>query len=192
MRKTIYVDFENVPNVEIRETSDTRILIFIGQSQKRLSTNIVKAIQPLGKNVEWIQINGSGKNALDFHIAYYLAMHKAQPDTEHYIISKDAGFDPLIVHANGLGQKVRRVVSFADVFEKIGLGKELEGKYKKVKEILMKQQKTRRPKSRKTLSSFIETTFQKKISTAETNKLIENLFRDGLLEEKTKRISYLD
>ena len=192
MRKTIYVDFENVPNVEIRETSDTRILIFIGQSQKRLSTNIVKAIQPLGKNVEWIQINGSGKNALDFHIAYYLAMHKAQPDTEHYIISKDAGFDPLIVHANGLGQKVRRVVSFADVFEKIGLGKELEGKYKKVKEILMKQQKTRRPKSRKTLSSFIETTFQKKISTAETNKLIENLFRDGLLEEKSKRISYLD
>ncbi len=192
MRKTIYVDFENVPNVEIRETSDTRILIFIGQSQKRLSTNIVKAIQPLGKNVEWIQINGSGKNALDFHIAYYLAMHKAQPDTEHYIISKDAGFDPLIVHANGLGQKVRRVVSFADVFEKIGLGKELEGKYKKVKEILMKQQKTRRPKSRKTLSSFIETTFQKKISTAETNKLIENLFRGGLLEEKSKRISYLD
>lgn len=192
MRKTIYVDFENVPNVEIREMSDTRILIFIGQSQKRLSTNIVKAIQPLGKNVEWIQINGSGKNALDFHIAYYLAMHKAQPDTEHYIISKDAGFDPLIVHANGLGQKVRRVVSFADVFEKIGLGKELEGKYKKVKEILMKQQKTRRPKSRKTLSSFIETTFQKKISTAETNKLIENLFRGGLLEEKSKRISYLD
>ena len=192
MRKTIYVDFENVPNVEIRETSDTRILIFIGQSQKRLSTNIVKAIQPLGKNVEWIQINGSGKNALDFHIAYYLAMHKAQPDLEHYIISKDAGFDPLIAHANGLGQKVRRVVSFADVFEKIGLGKELEGKYKKVKEILMKQQKTRRPKSRKTLSSFIETTFQKKISTAETNKLIENLFRDGLLEEKSKRISYLD
>jgi len=192
MRKTIYVDFENIPNVEIRETSDTRILIFIGQSQKRLSTNIVKAIQPLGKNVEWIQINGSGKNALDFHIAYYLAMHKEQPDTEHYIISKDAGFDPLIVHANGLGQKVRRVVSFADVFEKIGLGKELEGKYKKVKEILMKQQKTRRPKSRKTLSSFIETTFQKKISTAETNKLIENLFRDGLLEEKSKRISYLD
>ena len=192
MRKTIYVDFENVPNVEIREMSDTRILIFIGQSQKRLSTNIVKAIQPLGKNVEWIQINGSGKNALDFHIAYYLAMHKAQPDTEHYIISKDAGFDPLIVHANGLGQKVRRVVSFADVFEKIGVGKELEGKYKKVKEILMKQQKTRRPKSRKTLSSFIETTFQKKISTAETNKLIENLFRDGLLEEKSKRISYLD
>lgn len=192
MRKTIYVDFENVPNVEIRETSDTRILLFIGKSQKRLSTSIVKAIQPLGKNVEWIQINGSGKNALDFHIAYYLALHKEQANMEHYIISKDGGFDPLIAHANGLGQKVRRVVSFADVFQKIGLGKELEGKYRKVKEILMKQQKTKRPKSRKTLTSFIETTFQKKISTTETNKLIENLFRDGIMEEKSNRISYLD
>ena len=192
MQKIIYVDFENVPNIEIRETTDTMILLFIGQSQKRLSTNIVRAIQPLGKNVEWVQITGSGKNALDFHIAYYLALRRDQPDTEHYIVSKDAGFDPLIVHANGLGQKVRRVVSFADVFEKIGLGRELETKYRKVKEILMKQQKTRRPKSRKTLTSFIETTFQKNIKAAEVNKLIENLFRDGLLEEKSKRISYLD
>lgn len=192
MEKTIYVDFENVPNIEIQETKDTKILLFIGQSQKRLSTSIVKAIQPLGKNVEWIQIKGSGKNALDFHIAYYLALNKAQPNTEHFIISKDAGFDPLIAHVNGLGQKVKRVVSFADVFQKIGLGKELEEKYRKVRENLTKQQKARRPKSRKTLTSFIEATFQKQISTGETNKLIENLFRDGLLEEKSKRISYLD
>jgi len=192
MEKIIYVDFENVPNVEIQETTDTKIFLFIGQSQKRLSTSIVKAIQPLGKNVDWVQINGSGKNALDFHIAYYLAMNKAQPNTEHFIISKDAGFDPLIAHVNQLGQKVRRVVSYADVFQKIGLGKDLEGKYKKVKENLMKQQKARRPKSRKTLTSFIESTFQKKISAGETNKLIENLFRDGIMEEKSRRISYLD
>jgi len=192
MEKTIYVDFENVPNIEIQETKDTKILLFIGQSQKRLSTSIVKAIQPLGKNVEWIQIKGSGKNALDFHIAYYLAINKAQPNTEHFVISKDAGFDPLIAHANTLGQKVRRVVSFADVFQKIGLGKELVEKYKKVRENLMKQQKARRPKSRKTLTSFIEATFQKQISPGETNKLIENLFREGLLEEKSRRISYLD
>ena len=192
MQKYLYIDFENVPNIEIKEIRDTRILLFIGQSQKRLSTSTVRAIQPLGKNVEWIQINGSGKNALDFHIAYYLALHREQPDTEHCIISKDAGFDPLIVHANSLGQKVRRVVSFADVFGKIGIGKELEEKYAKIREILIKQQKTRRPKSRKTLTSFIETTFQKKISPADTNKLIENLFREGLMEEKSSRISYMD
>ncbi len=47
---------------------------------------------------------------------------------------------------------MRRGVSFADVFEKIGLNKELEGKYKKIRVILMKQQKAKRPKSRKYVS----------------------------------------
>jgi hypothetical protein len=192
MKRNVYVDFENVPNVDIQEMADTRIFLFIGESQKRLSTSVVRSIQPLGKNVEWIQIKGSGKNALDFHIAYYLAVHRDQTDTEHFIVSKDAGFDPLIAHANSLGQKVKRVVSFGDVFHKIGLGRELETKYNKVKEILLKQTKSRRPKSRKTLTSFIETTFQKNIKTTEVNKLIENLFRDGLMEEKSRRISYLD
>ena len=192
MSKIIYIDFENVPNIKIKELDDTKIFLFIGENQNRLSTSIVRTIQPLGKNVEWIQISGTGKNALDFHIAYYLAMHKNQVKTEHYIVSKDTGFDPLIDHASRRGQRVKRVVSFADIFENIGLGKELQGKYKKIKEILIKQQKTKRPKSRKTLTSFIETAFQKLINNADINKLIENLFREGFIEEKSKRISYLD
>jgi len=192
MSKVIYIDFENVPNIKIKELDDTKIFLFIGENQNRLSTSIVRTIQPLGKNVEWIQISGTGKNALDFHIAYYLAIHKDQVKTEHYIVSKDTGFDPLIDHASRLGQKVKRVVSFADIFENIGLGKELQEKYKKIKEILLKQLKTKRPKSRKTLTSFIETTFQKQINNADISKLIENLFREGFIEEKSKRISYLD
>jgi hypothetical protein len=192
MKRNIYIDFENVSNIKLEELENTKVFLFIGQNQNRLSTNIVRSIQPLGKNVEWIQISGTGKNALDFHIAYYLAIYKDQSDTEHYIISKDAGFDPLIGHANSLGQKVRRVVSFADVFEKIGLGKELVDKYSRIKGLLAKQQKTKRPKSRKTLASFIETSFQKRINSTEVNKLIENLFREGFMEEKSKRISYLD
>ena len=192
MKKNIYIDFENVPNIKIKELDGTRIFLFIGENQKRLSTSTVRTIQPLGKNVEWIQVSGSGKNALDFHIAYYLAINKDQVETEHYIVSKDAGFDPLIDYANKFGQRVKRVVSFADIFDDIGLSKELEGKYKKIKDILTKQQKAKRPKSRKTLTSFIETVFQKKINNTDINNLIENLFREGFMEEKNKRISYLD
>ncbi len=192
MSKIIYIDFENVPNIKIKELDNSKIILFIGENQNRMPTSIVRTIQPLGKNVEWIQISGSGKNALDFHIAYYLAINKNQVKTEHYIVSKDTGFDPLINHASRFGQKVKRVVSFADIFEDIGLSKELQGKYKKIKEILLKQQKTKRPKSRKTLTSFIETTFQKQINNADISKLIENLFREGFIEEKSKRISYLD
>ena len=192
MKKNIYIDFENVPNIKIEELNDTQIFLFIGKSQNKLSTSVVRSIQPLGKSVTWIQISGNGKNALDFHIAYYLAVHKDRVKTEHYIVSKDTGFDPLITHANKLGQKVKRVVSFADIFEDTDLNKNLEIKYKKIKEILAKQQKTKRPKTRKTLISFIETIFQKQIESTEVNTLIENLFREGFMEEKSKRISYLD
>ncbi len=192
MRKNIYIDFENVPNIKIEELKDTQVFLFIGENQKKLSTSIVRSIQPLGKSVTWVQISGAGKNALDFHIAYYLAIHKDQGKSEHYIVSKDTGFDPLIVHANKQGQKVKRVVSFADIFEDIGLDKDLEKKYNKIKEILTKQQKTKRPKNKKTLTSFIETIFQKQIDSTDTNTLIENLFRDGFMEEKSKRISYID
>ncbi len=52
MRKSIYIDFENVPNIKIEQLDDTKIFLFIGKNQKRLSTSIVRTIQPLGKNVE--------------------------------------------------------------------------------------------------------------------------------------------
>jgi hypothetical protein len=33
--------------------------------------SLAKALQVLGKHGEYIEISGSGQNALDFHIAYY-------------------------------------------------------------------------------------------------------------------------
>lgn len=47
--------------------------------------------------MEWIQINGSGKNALDFHITFMLGrLTERDPTAVFHIISKDTGFDPLV------------------------------------------------------------------------------------------------
>lgn len=73
--------------------------IFVGASQKKLLPRIVKLIQPLGKRADYIEISGHGKNALDFHIAFYIGELASQmPDAFFHIISKDAGFDPLVAH----------------------------------------------------------------------------------------------
>ncbi|MBT3273987.1 MAG: hypothetical protein HN368_12595 [Spirochaetales bacterium] len=192
MKKYIYVDFENVPRIDPMQAEDVKLFLFIGESQKRLSTDTVKAIQPLGKSVEWVQISGSGKNALDFHIAYYLALNEKQGNVEHFVVSKDTGYDPLIEHAKSRGQKAKRVISINDVFSTTNLAKDLNTKYSKVKDGLLKQQKTKRPKSRKALVSSIESILQKQVDTAETEKIIENLFRERIMEEKNRRISYLD
>ena len=59
-------------------------------------------------------------------------------------------------------------------------------------EILKKQDKTRRPKTRKTLSSSMETLFQGQVSKEDTDLIVEQLFRERFIEEKNKRIAYLD
>jgi hypothetical protein len=49
--------------------------------------------------VEYVQISGSGPNALDFHIAFYIGQFAAQDPTAcFHIVSNDTGFDPLIEH----------------------------------------------------------------------------------------------
>jgi hypothetical protein len=49
-------------------------------------------------------MQGSGKNALDFHIAYYLGKYaETDPRGVFRIVSKDKGFDPLVEHMRAAG-----------------------------------------------------------------------------------------
>ena len=192
MRKFVYIDYENLPGVHIEDVEGTKFLIFIGENQKKIPTDTIVRMQPLGERVEWITISGVGRNALDFHIAYYLAKYHTNNTVTHYILSKDAGYDPLIKHVAKFGQRVKRIITLEEIKEKPVLAPELAQKYAKVLEILKKQDKTRRPKIRKTLASSIETLFQGQVSKEDTDLLIEHLFRERFIEEKNKRIAYLD
>ncbi|HOO88090.1 MAG TPA: PIN domain-containing protein [Synergistales bacterium] len=192
MRKVVYIDYENLPGVHIEDVEGTKFLIFIGENQKKIPTDTIVRMQPLGERVEWISISGVGRNALDFHIAYYLAKYHTNNTVTHYILSKDAGYDPLIKHVVKFGQRVKRIITLEEIKEKPVLAPELAQKYAKVLEILKKQDKTRRPKIRKTLASSIETLFQGQVSKEDTDLLIEHLFRERFIEEKNKRIAYLD
>ena len=76
-----------------------RVMIFLGQNRTKVSVELLRVLQPLGKDVEYLQISGSGSNALDFHISFYIGrLAAAHPDARFTIVSKDTGFDPLIKH----------------------------------------------------------------------------------------------
>ena len=56
---------------------------------------MAQTLQNFGADAEYIQIDGHGKNALDFHIAFYigrLAMESL--GAFFHIISGDTGFGP--------------------------------------------------------------------------------------------------
>lgn len=95
----ILIDYENVQNIDLSclKEKNFYIKIFIGTNQTKIPIDLVLRSQELGNQVEWIQINGSGKNALDFHITFVLGkLVQQDPEAFFHIISKDTGFDPLI------------------------------------------------------------------------------------------------
>jgi hypothetical protein len=98
----VLVDFENIqPEPEawaFLNDARIKIIIFVNAKQK-LSVDRVKALQPFGDRVDYIEMSGSGKNALDFMIAFYLGrIWSESAEAKFYVLSQDTGFDPLLKH----------------------------------------------------------------------------------------------
>ena len=113
-RNFVMVDFENVQPSSLGALSpDTcDIKVFTGAHQKKVELALAQALQRFGPNAEWVQITGSGKDALDFHIAFYIGrLSREYPDASFTIVSRDTGFDPLVKHLAKLGIGCRRVAA---------------------------------------------------------------------------------
>lgn len=113
MNKPYYlIDFENVqPKALDRlKPGSARILVFLGEQQTKLMLDLVQVLQPFGSDAEYIAINGTGPDAVDFHLAYYMGRISVQePNATFHIISKDKGFDPLVRHLNARGIGCQRM-----------------------------------------------------------------------------------
>ena len=113
MGKPYYlIDFENVqPKALDRlRVGESCIKVFLGQQQTKLMLDLVQALQPFGADAEYIAISGSGPDAVDFHIAFYIGqLSAAEPSSTFRIISKDKGFDPLVRHLNARGITCQRL-----------------------------------------------------------------------------------
>lgn len=108
----VLIDFENVQPAALGRlrVGETRVKVFLGQHQSKLALQLVQALQPFGGDAEYIQIQGSGPDAVDFHISFYIGqISVAEPTASFTIVSKDKGFDPLVRHVVGKGIKCRRL-----------------------------------------------------------------------------------
>jgi hypothetical protein len=127
-KKLLLIDFENVQ--EIGDLSKVpgsfHIVVFVGAHQKKFSADLVIKNQNLGSRLEWKQIEGNGKNALDFCIAYELGeffkaydlrdvSRKGEAQPECVILSGDKGFDPLLVGLKKKGRNCKRVKSLQEL-----------------------------------------------------------------------------
>lgn len=195
MRKNyIFIDYENVQPESIAglEKGNFYILLFLGANQSKINTQLARSLQPLGSRVEYIVLSGNGKNALDFHIAYYIGERAAiEPEAYFHIVSKDSGFDPLIEHLKERNILASRAGSIGEIsiLQQSSL-KTLPERTSVVKARLAQMEG--KPDTVKTLSSTINALFQKTLSDEEVELVVKDLCGKGVIAIINKtRVAYL-
>ncbi|MGG6296894.1 PIN domain-containing protein [Leptolyngbya sp. AN02str] len=196
LKKTILlVDYENIQNINLSviQEQEIEIKIFVGQAQNKVPIELVQATQKFGSRVEWIKIEGTGSNALDFHIAFYLGrFSKDIGGGSFLILSKDKGFDPLIKYINKSKVNCQRIQSLLELSkEKDALISQNTDSITKAIENLSKIQKNKRPRTRKTLRQHIKSLLiQKKLSDQEIDTLVDTLFVQKKISEASNHLTY--
>lgn len=181
----VLVDFENVQpkNVDLLKGGPFKIKVFLGAGQAKIPLEMARALQAFGHEAEYIQIDGNGNNALDFHIAYYIGRLAAEgSDAYFHIISKDSGFDPLIRYLKKKNIFCQRSKSIADIpLIKVSASASITEKVDAVVENLTKR-KAGKPKKLKTLRSTIQALFLNKLADDDLDKIIAQLSSRGIVK----------
>jgi hypothetical protein len=120
----VLVDFENVqPSLEALAKlapGFTDVWLFHGPHQAKQA----QALAASHARVTLVPHSGKGKNALDFHLSFYLGYVAAKhPDAELVVVANDKGYDSMIEHAKALGFTAKRVGFKAPAVKKAAVPK---------------------------------------------------------------------
>lgn len=116
-KRLLLVDLENVHKIDLSLLDETyTAIVYVGAKQNPPKAASKKATAHRFQRVDFQKIEGAGKNALDFHIAFQLGRTiETAPDTECVVLSADKGFDPLLSHLNKSGLSCRRVSTMEEL-----------------------------------------------------------------------------
>jgi hypothetical protein len=189
----VLVDFENIQriNIAVLIGGPFHVKVFLGEHQSNVPLEMARALQRLGSNVDYIQIDGNGKNALDFHIAYYIGRLAAEnPGASFHIVSKDTGFDPLVRHLKTRGIHCGRSGSVTDI-RSVKPSKQLSTE-QMIEAIVVNlaKRKAGKPRTFETLRSTIHALFGKEMLEQELDGLVSQLKSRGLIAVVDGKVSY--
>ncbi len=191
--KFVLVDFENVQpkNLALLAKHPFRVYVFVGAQQTKVPFDLADAMQALGENASYLKISGTGPNALDFHIAYYLGeLVATSPKATIYVISKDKGFDPLIRHLKDKGCVISRRVDVAEIPElRIPASRDSDAQVDAVIENLQARGKSR-PRKLSTLQNTINHLLDKKLSGDELNAFVNKLKKRKVIAVDGTKVTY--
>jgi hypothetical protein len=189
----ILIDYENVQprNLAVLKEHSFKVMVFVGASQTKIPFELAEALQALGPQAEYVKMAGSGHNALDFHIAYYIGELAAKnPKACFHIVSKDSGFDPLIKHLKSKNIHVSRERAVAEipVLRISDTASPDERIDAIVKSFVARGQS--RPRRMKTLTNTINAMFMKTLSANELGAIVAEMKTRKLITVDGEKITY--
>lgn len=189
----ILIDYENVQplSFDLPKGYPLKVILFLGANQTKIPIEIVTSMQLLGSNAEYVMIQGNGKNALDFHITFYLGrLFEKDPMGYFHIISQDSGFDILIKHLRDKKVLIQRHNQINDIPAlKMSNSKTTEEKVQVVIDYLIKRGDAK-PRKLETLSNSIHSLFMRTLSKEEVESLIDKLAQKKLITIEEKKVQY--
>ena len=116
----IFVDYENVRgqsmDFDLVEGKRVEVILLMGKLQKELPVDFVRSMLKYAGQFRIEKFDHSGKNALDFVVAYHIGRTAAlDPSGFFHVLSGDKDFDPLLTHLRANHVKANRYDAFAKI-----------------------------------------------------------------------------
>ena len=189
----VLIDFENVQpkNLELLVGHPFEVYVFVGATQTKVSFELASAMQLLGDDAHYIKISSKGRNALDFHIAYYLGEFVSKDkEAGYHVISRDTGFDPLMDHLREKNINAKRRNDLAEIPPLRQIPE--ASKDDKIEAIVknLKGRGSSRPRKVKTLKNTMNHLFTTKLDDAELDRLIKELEKKRVIIVKQGNVTY--
>ncbi|ALV08391.1 nucleotide pyrophosphohydrolase [Roseateles depolymerans] len=105
----VLLDYENVQpsDAELRALvpDAAQVWVFHGPHQ----VGVEQRFASFGAAATSVPIAKTGKNALDFHLSFYMGyIASRNADSKMVVVANDKGYEPMLAHARALGFSVRR------------------------------------------------------------------------------------
>ena len=186
----VFVDFENVHEVDpaLIGAKSVSLTLLLGARQTKLDAALVEKLMENAASVQLVRLTTSGRNALDFTLAYYVGRAVMADPTGHFhIVSGDTGFDPLIEHLRSRHIRADRHADFAPLTAQARVSAPAKPPSAPPEDLLTRASEhlrklvTNRPKRKKTLISHLRARFDKTATDAAMLDLVNRLCKAGRL-----------
>jgi hypothetical protein len=120
----VFVDYDNthMGNIGVisKSSRKIKIKIFLGSHHNMIPLSLARALQPLGEDAEYIQLDHGRRTAIDFNIAFQLGELAIQhPDEQFSILTNDPGFNEIIGSLKAKGINCARFSDMESLFKHI-------------------------------------------------------------------------